>query len=140
MAREMKLYGNKVFGETVSSYGLEHGYLDYHTLSKIVGDCILNNSLRAETYPEDWEIVSGQDSYGLDEDGNECEVYDDNCVDVVYYDVYQDYIITEYGYKILSEYTDEIVYYNNQLDIYLWGITHFGTSWDYVLTDIKLVK
>lgn len=27
-----------------------------------------------------------------------------------------------------------------RMDIYLWGITHFGTSWDYVLTDIELEK
>lgn len=35
---------------------------------------------------------------------------------------------------------DEYVIYNEKLDIYVWAITHFGTSWDYVLTDIKLVK
>ena len=37
--------------------------------------------------------------------------------------------------KRLQAYND----YNEQLDMYLWGITHFGTSWDYVLTDVKLV-
>lgn len=116
---EMKLYDNKIFGETVSNYGLEHGYLDYYTLARIVGDRILNNSLRAATYPEDWELVNGED-------------YD--------VEIYQDYIISEHGYKILAEYTDEIVFYNQELDIYLCGITHWGTSWDYVLTDIKLVK
>ena len=39
---------------------------------------------------------------------------------------------------MLEELTDEIVYYNSALDLYLWGITHFGTSWDYVLTDVEL--
>lgn len=113
----MKLYDGKVYGEEVSDYGLENGYLDYLTLSKIVGDCILNNTLRAETLM-DWEVVNGD--------------YEE--------DIYQDYIISEYGYEFLSEYTDEIVLYNEKLDIYLWGITHFGTSWDYVLTDIELEK
>jgi hypothetical protein len=32
------------------------------------------------------------------------------------------------------------VFYNEKLDIYVWGITHFGTAWDYVLTDIKIVE
>ena len=113
----MKLYDNKVYGEKVSDYGLENGHLDYLTLSKIVVDCILNNTLRAETLM-DWEVVNGD--------------YDEY--------IYQEYIISEYGYEFLSEYTDEIVLYNEKLDIYLWGITHFGTSWDYVLTDIELEK
>jgi len=124
MERTMKLYGDKVFGETVSNYGLEHGYLDYYTLARIVGDRILNNSIRSAGYPEDWELVNGDYEY------------DEDC----YVEVYQDYIISEYGYKILAEYTDELVYYNNELDIYVWGITHWGTSWDYVLTDVRLVS
>lgn len=135
----MKLYGDKIFGEKVSAYGLKNGYLDYLTLSKIVGDMILNNNIMSAGYPEDWELVCGQDCYGLDEDNNECDPYSDECVYTESYDIYQTYIISEYGYKVLSEYTDEIVYYNNELDMYVWGITHFGTSWDYVLTDIKLV-
>lgn len=139
MENTMTLYGNKVYGVEVSNYGLENGYLDYLTLSKIVGNAILNNSIRTAGYPEDWELVCGKEAYDLDEEGCECDLDDDNCVQTIYYDIYQDYIISESGYKILSEYTDEIVHYNSELDIYLWGITHFGTSWDYVLTNIKLV-
>lgn len=115
--RSIELYGNKAYGHEVSKYGLEHGYLDYLTLSKIVGDCILNNTIRDKTMM-DWEIVAGE--------------FKDM--------IFQDYIISEYGYKFLEEYTDEIVFYNEKLDIYVWGITHYGTSWDYVLTNIKLIK
>lgn len=114
--KTIKLYGNKVFGETVSDYGLESGYLDYRTLAKIVGDMVLNNNIREETL-SDWEIVAGE--------------FDEM--------IYQDYIISERGCEFLKEYTDEIVFYNEKLDMYVWGITHFGTAWDYVLTDIKLV-
>lgn len=117
METTMEMYGGKVYGVEVSHYGREHGYLDYYTLSKILGDVILNNNLMAIDGLE-WELVSGEDSYGCD--------------------VYQTYIISESGYQFLNRYTDEIVYYNEELDLYLWGITHFGTSWDYVLTDIKV--
>ena len=55
-----------------------------------------------------------------------------------WYEVYQYYIISDGGARILKDLTDEIVYYHEDLDMYLWGITHYGTSWDYVLTDIKL--
>lgn len=114
--KSITLYNGKAYGHEVSKYGLENGYLDYLTLSKIVGDCILNNTVRAETM-EDWEMVAGE--------------FDSA--------VFQDYVISETGYKFLEEYTDELVFYNEKLDMYIWAVTHFGTSWDYVLTDIKLV-
>ena len=42
-----------------------------------------------------------------------------------------------YGSKV---YGIEVSKYGNEkLDIYIWAVTHFGTSWDYVLTDIKLI-
>ena len=52
-------------------------------------------------------------------------------------EVFQWYIVDDNGARILEE-VGEIVYYNEELDMYLWGVTHFGTSWDYVLTDVKL--
>lgn len=55
-----------------------------------------------------------------------------------YYDIYQYFIISNDGAKILKDYTDEIVFYNEALDMYVWGVTHYGISWDYVLTDIRL--
>lgn len=121
--KSIKLYDGKAYGHKVSEYGLENGYLDYLTLSKIVGDCILNNNIYEHAGYETWELESGEEE---NEDG-------------YFLDVYQYYIITESGARFLSEYTDELVYYNERLDMYLWGITHFGTSWDYVLTDIKLI-
>lgn len=53
-------------------------------------------------------------------------------------EIFQWYIISDNGASILKAYTNEIVYYNSELDMYLWGITHWGTSWDYVLTDIRI--
>lgn len=121
--RSIKLYAGKAYGHKVSDYALENGYLDYYTLSEIVGDCILNNEIFMYGGYENWELESGleEDEYGD------------------YTEVYQYYIITESGARFLEEYTDELVWYHPTLDMYVWGITHFGTSWDYVLTDIKLV-
>jgi hypothetical protein len=114
----IKLYDGKTFGFHVSSYGLENGYLDYQTLGFIVGDAILNNTVRGETMTE-WEMVNGEfGEYDM---------------------VFQDYIISERGYEILSELTDEIVFYNENLDMYIWSITHYGTAWSHVLTDVELI-
>ena len=55
-------------------------------------------------------------------------------------EIYQYYIIDENTAKRLLEYTKETIYYHNRLDIYILGVTHFGTSWDYVLTEFKLIK
>lgn len=119
----MKMYDNKIYGVKVSEYGLENGYLDYLTLSKIVGDCVLNNYIYEHAGYENWELYNGLEE---DEDG-------------YYYEIYQYYIISESGARFLRDYTDEIVFYNEELDLYLWGITHFGTAWSYVLTDVRLI-
>ena len=55
-----------------------------------------------------------------------------------YPEIYQYYIISDNGADILKRFTDEIVYYIPVLNVYVWGVTHWGTSWDYVLTDIKI--
>lgn len=122
--KEIRMYNGKVFGISVSEYGLRNGYLDYRTLSKIVGDCILNNYIFEFAGYGNWELVSGEEE---NEEG-------------YYYDVYQYYIVTEDGARLLEEFTDELVYYHEELDMYLWGVTHFGTGWDYVLTDVKLIN
>jgi hypothetical protein len=111
-------YGNKI-----SDYGLEHGYVDYKTLAKSFDLVLNNNIINYEDNYNNWELING-----LDYD----EEYDE------YTEVFQYYIISDNGADILQELTDEIVYYNEKLDMYLWGITHYGTAWDYVLTDIKI--
>lgn len=55
-----------------------------------------------------------------------------------YKDIYQYFIISDNGAQILKDYTNEIVFYNDVLDMYVWGVTHFGTAWNGVLTDIRL--
>ena len=43
--KTIKMFDGKVFGMKVSDYGLENGYLDYYTLSEIIGDMVLNNNI-----------------------------------------------------------------------------------------------
>lgn len=113
--KEIEIWDGQVYGIKVSEYGLKKGYLDYRTLSEIVGPCIFNGIIRDRTM-SDWEMINGE--------------FDEM--------VFADYIISEQGAKFLRENTDEYVFYNDELDVYIWAITHWGTSWDYVLTDIKL--
>jgi hypothetical protein len=120
----MKLYDNRVWGKEVSMYGLEHNRLDYRCLAQIVGDMILNNNIMS-LYYDSFELENGCD---FDEETD------------TFAEIFQYYIINDAGAEFLKDNTDELVYYSHDLDMYLWGITHWGTGWDYVLTDIQLVK
>ena len=133
--------GKTLYGKEISEYGLDNGYVDYKTLSEIMGNCILNNEI-IKYEVDNWEVVNGSDIKYYDSkaddyvEESEIENWDD--IEEKYVDIFQYYIIDNWGVEILSNYTDEIIFYNEKLDVYLWGITHWGTSWDYVLTDIKI--
>ena len=117
----MKVTGKYFYGNEISEYGQENGYVDYATLAKAF-DAVLNNDIISNTYDIGyWECVSGND---YDEE-TDC-----------YAEIFQYYIVSDQGAEILQE-CNEIVYYNEKLDMYVWGVTHYGTAWSYVLTDIK---
>ena len=137
------LDGVSTFGKDISQYGLKNGYMDYKCLSNIVGNTILNNNI-INYEIDNWQLINGSDIKYCNTVTGEYMEYDnienwDN-IEESYIDIFQYYIIDDWGVEFLENYTEEIVYYNEVLDIYLWGITHWGTSWDYVLTDIEIVN
>lgn len=125
MEKEQKYY----YGNPISEYGLENGRVDYGTLAKAF-DAVLNNDIMNLTYGiGSWEQVSGtidntDEIEELEEKRDEPEVF-------------QWFIISDWGARLLQN-INEIVYYNETLDMYVWGVTHYGTSWDYVLTSIAI--
>jgi len=127
MARKIGMWEGCVRGCKVSPYGIEHGYLDYRTLAEMVEDMVLCNGIIRNTWEScgEWEVWSGTD-------------YDEETDS--YAEVYQEFIVSNFGADVLHRFTDELVYYNEELDLNVWCITHFGTSWDYVLTDVELVE
>lgn len=125
MKKQLKLAGKYFCGNEISNYGKEHGFLDYDTFSRAF-DHVLNNSIfgLGQGIGYGWELVNG-----LDFDYEEEEIIEEP-------EVFQWYIVSDSGAQIIQDYTNEILYYHDELDIYLWGVTHCGTGWDYVLTDI----
>jgi hypothetical protein len=125
MKKQLKLAGKYFCGNEISNYGKEHGFLDYDTFSRAF-DHVLNNSIfeLGQGIGYGWELVNG-----LDFDYEEEEIIEEP-------KVFQWYIVSDSGAQIIQDYTNEILYYHDELDIYLWGVTHWGTGWDYVLTDI----
>lgn len=125
MKKQLKLAGKYFCGNEISNYGKELGFLDYDTFSRAF-DHVLNNSIfeLGQGIGYGWELVNG-----LDFDYEEEEIIEEP-------EVFQWYIVSDSGAQIIQDYTNEILYYHDELDIYLWGVTHWGTGWDYVLTDI----
>lgn len=52
-------------------------------------------------------------------------------------DIFQYFIIPENGADIIKQWTNYPLYYCETLDLYILGVTHWGTAWNYVLTDIR---
>lgn len=121
---ERALAGVYFCGNRASEFAIEAGRLDYATLSQEF-DMVLCNDIIWKTveYFGEWELINGQD-------------YDPERDD--YVEGYQFFIISPGSFEVLKDWTDEIVYYNEELDLYVWMVTHWGTPWTGVLTDIRL--
>ena len=159
MEKQQKYY----YGNVISEYGLEHGRVDYATLSKCF-DAVLNNDIMSLTYDiGSWEQVSGiidntDEIEELEEKRDELEEQNENSPSQILEneineineqieeleseqddepEVFQWFIVDDWGARLLQK-INEIVYYNEKLDMYLWGVTHYGTGWNYVLTNIKI--
>lgn len=122
MTNTYKIAGKYFCGNEISAYGQEHNRLDYATFAKAF-DAVLNNNIFKMGWDigYGWELVNGSD---YDEENDE------------YTEIFQWFIVSDNGAQMIQDYTDEILYYHEDLDIYLWGVTHYGTSWDHVLMDI----
>lgn len=170
----MFVHGKYFYGNEISEYGQEHGYVDYRTLAKAF-DAVLANDIIEKTngmigYWEQEsgmvdnteeieelqeqidniqndidEMIDSDESFEdsekhlemmnqieeLEEEIEELEEEQDNMDEIFQY-----YIVSDNGARLLEE-INEIVFYNEELDMYVWGVTHWGTSWDYVLTEIR---
>lgn len=122
MTNNFKIAGKYFCGNEISEYGQKHNRLDYATFAKAF-DAVMNNNIfdMGWNIGNGWELVNGSD---CDEENDE------------YAEVFQWFIVSDNGAQMIQDYTNEILYYHEELDIYLWGVTHWGTSWDYVLMDI----
>lgn len=159
----MKKYMHKseyFYGNKISNYGLENGYIDYATLAKAF-DAVLNNNIMEKTMELGfWEQVNGfiDNSDEIEElteqrdeiEGVICDMVDHDQESTIDYEllenryneidnkiselereqdyppkIYQYYIISDEGARILCEFTNEMVFYNEELDMYVWGVCHF---------------
>lgn len=118
-----KLYVNK---EDLNEEELKTGRASYKRLvDRYVGDIVLCNNI-TEVDDEIWDNVD--ESNLIDENGDEINDLE----------IYQYYLcnVGEWQKEQLKG-TGVILSYSNVLDCDVLMVQHWGTSWDYVMTDIE---
>ena len=167
--KKMSKYVHKspyFYGNKISDYGLENGYVDYATLSKAFDAVLVNDITKLFFADINGEFNEPEQVNGFVDNSDEIDELNNRISDLMLEndddsktektdelqerideleqeqdnnpEIFQYFIISDCGASILQELTDEIVYYLPVIDCYVWGVTHWGTSWDYVLTDIPI--
>lgn len=131
-----------------SKDGLPLTYEDLRNLAYSYGGCILNNGVNFAdfNYEDNYPYIAI--IHNEDDEEEELSLYMDEIheyeeegrlVDYNEPEIFQYYIITS-GFADILRDLNEIVLYNESMDLYYWGVTHWGTGWDYVNTGYTLKK
>ena len=128
--------------ESMGNYEKEQGFASYRTIvERFIGDIVLCNNI---IEIDDNISYIEEDTRYYNEQGEEIseEEYlnDDNAYcDTITPEIYQYYLCN------VSEWEEEqakkaglILTYSDKLGCDVLCVDHFGTSWDYVLTNVKL--
>lgn len=113
----------KIYFDDVSEMAKEENRLDY---ASMVDWCTDGHMVGLNVPPwkmaEDWERQTADDDEEEEED----------------YEVFQLFIISDDAAQFFMQFTNELIYYSEELDMYILGVTHLGTAWSYVMTEWKL--
>ena len=121
--KNLKMYVNL---EDLNEYEKEHNKISYRRLIERISNDIwlFNNAPELSNYDFEFEVNNDYDE--------ETDTYAD---------IYQYYLIdiNEYTIEKLQKLNvkDVIIAWSETLGEYILMVDHFGTSWDYVLTDIE---
>lgn len=113
--------------------------VSYEEIARRVGDMIMANHLPNEI-DEDWysgiieQPLMRERLNEIDEE-NEVEE-DDEHATVTDIEIYQTYIITDRGAEYLFNHTSELISYSEKLGLWFWHVSHWGTGWSHVHTEI----
>ena len=158
------------YGHKISAYGIENGRLDYMTLSKAFNNVLNNTVIGCfddwewqngivdnsdeirELSDEMMDLEDQVDDLAEAGDREQVEKIVNRIKEIESRldeledeenrptEIFQYYIVSDGGANIIKEFTHDPLLYSETADMYLWGITHYGTSWDYVLTDVELAS
>lgn len=116
----------KIYFDDVSEMARKENRLDYASMVEWVTDgSMVPLNVSPWKMTEDWERQDESD----ESESNEDE-YDE--------EVFQWFIISDDAAQFFMQFTNELIYYSEELDMYILGVTHLGTAWSYVMTEWKL--
>lgn len=130
---DLKMYVRK---DDLTDYEKENNKISFRRLvERLFTDMVLCNNITKLFYTDINDVYSEpQKEIGEDYDTENNE----------YIDIYQYFIVdfSSWTYELMTKYSEQfgkefILYYIEELNLYILGVTHFGTGWDYVLTDIE---
>lgn len=117
----------KIYFDDVSEMAREENRLDYASMVDRCADgYMVGLNVSPWKMAEDWERQYESDEDDEDEQDDE--------------EVFQWFIISNDAAQFFMKFTNELIYYSDSLDMYLLGVTHFGTAWSYVMTEWKLAE
>lgn len=123
----------KIYFDNVSEMAREENRLDY---ASMVDWCTDGSMVSLHVSPwkmaEDWELQYESDDDDNDEDENDEDEDDED------EEVFQWFIIGNNSARYFLKFTNELIYYSEELDMYLLGVDHWGTPWSGVMTEWKL--
>ena len=112
--------------EDLNDYEKEHNRISYRRLIDRIsnGIWLFNKAMELSDYEVNYEVNSAYD----EETDSYAEIYQQYLID-----------ISDYMIKNLNDIKckDVIIAYSEKLEEYILLVDHYGTSWDYVLTDIE---
>lgn len=105
-----------------------YGNLSFATLCKLCfTDMVLCND------------IQNIDDYSI-YDNMEYEKNEDDEDDDEYPEIYQWFIVDTYDYWFEQYKENFVMTYSDKLNVWILCVTHWGTSWDYVATDVKIIE
>ena len=131
--------------EKMGDYEKQQGYASYRTIiNYFAGDIVLCNNI-VEIDPTVYDnLLELEEEKYYNEEGEEIteeEYYEDENA----YSEKEEHEIFQWYLCNLTSYEEEqlqkagiILSYSEKLDLDVICVDHWGTSWDYVLTDVKL--
>ena len=128
--------------DEMGQYEKEQGWASYRTIvERFIGDIVLcNNAVEVDSYilenMDGFKYINSAGEYVTEE-----EYYNDMTgeIEIDYPEIYQYYLchVGQYD-KEFCQKCGLIFSYSEVLDCDVLCVDHWGTSWDYVLTDCKL--
>lgn len=125
-------------GNKITEYEKEHNRLSYKNLiDYCFCDMVLCNNI-VEKFNLD--LLNNIPSFDTLPDDEKKEYIDEDDYYNQWYDECYQYYIVELNCDedFIINNTNLLLYYCDDLEVYVLGVDHFGTSWDYILTNAKL--